>query len=431
MPTQNGTGTLQGAGALAGNVIHTPVGAATFAGFGFMASGDYQYLVDANGNPVLDSNGHLILTGNSDAPIVVENFANPTTLAGTGGLTVSAVEIESATALLSGAGSLTAFYSGGPQTASAAFNGSVHLFSGDYSYLVDASGNPILDSNGHLILTGNSDAPIVVHAIALATLNGVGSLSGSGNVTSGGSLNGQGLLGVSAVQFDAAAAGMSIVGGMAADSQIAHPSINFLNGQGGMTANGAILKYASALFAGDVEMGGIIGKLPVQGSGECDVTGLMRADTDKRKYDSPSLNISGLLDPDGDVVYLVYPAKVWARMAKNVTELNTLIRFKAAFTRLDTGGMIDPTDVIFRVMLPDQSEVTFTYSGGDVVKDSEGLYHYDLLMPVAGIWQVKWQGTGVVQVASRDIWVTVNESDLIGSAWPAAASLSGTGLLAA
>ena len=74
------------------------------------------------------------------------------------------------------------------------------------------------------------------------------------------------------------------------------------------------------------------------------------------------------------------------------------------------GADVDPTSVIFKYRPPSGVIVSYTYpSASEVIKDSVGDYHSDVLANSAGNWDWKWEGTGSVVAVSEGSF-TVSES---------------------
>jgi uncharacterized protein YfaS (alpha-2-macroglobulin family) len=64
------------------------------------------------------------------------------------------------------------------------------------------------------------------------------------------------------------------------------------------------------------------------------------------------------------------------------------------FTTVATKALVDPATVALRVTDPTGALTVYTYAGAQIVKDSTGVYHYDLPLPTAGLWRVAAVGTG-------------------------------------
>jgi hypothetical protein len=91
-----------------------------------------------------------------------------------------------------------------------------------------------------------------------------------------------------------------------------------------------------------------------------------------------------------------------------VYEIDTLVRVAAAFTTVSGSIPTDPTDIKLYVKPPTGGITSYTFLLSQVVKDSTGMYHYDLLISAIGVWTYKWQGTGVAQVTSPDQTLNCN-----------------------
>lgn len=84
--------------------------------------------------------------------------------------------------------------------------------------------------------------------------------------------------------------------------------------------------------------------------------------------------------------------------------------FSVTFTKWSDGTPIDPTDVTFYAEDPTGVKTPYTWSGGQVVRDGVGVFHFDLLLAVSGFWVTKWQATGVVEEATPDVQFNVLSS---------------------
>lgn len=94
----------------------------------------------------------------------------------------------------------------------------------------------------------------------------------------------------------------------------------------------------------------------------------------------------------------------------SVYPLNTLIRLYTAKPFADANGTpTDPTSITLGIRDPhgNVSQVTTT------VRDSTGVYHYDLTPTISGIWTYTWEGTGTVQASSIDAAFTVQPSSVV------------------
>lgn len=63
--------------------------------------------------------------------------------------------------------------------------------------------------------------------------------------------------------------------------------------------------------------------------------------------------------------------------------------------------LIDPTTVMLRIKDPAGNVSSFTYGGGQIVRDATGLYHFNMdtlnwnaLPMVKGVWTYEWLSTG-------------------------------------
>lgn len=86
------------------------------------------------------------------------------------------------------------------------------------------------------------------------------------------------------------------------------------------------------------------------------------------------------------------------------------VRLRATFTRL--GALADPTAVTVTVKDPAGTKTVYTYAGSQIVKDSTGVYHYDLTVNQAGTWTYRWRSTGVAQAVGLPKTLIVREDPL-------------------
>lgn len=97
-------------------------------------------------------------------------------------------------------------------------------------------------------------------------------------------------------------------------------------------------------------------------------------------------------------------------MAINIYELETLVRFSVAFTTTATGLAGDPAAVTLWMLDPNGVQSSFTWAGGQIVRDGVGAYHLDFAPDVTGRWTYKWQGALPIEVTSPDQYFIVNQT---------------------
>lgn len=105
--------------------------------------------------------------------------------------------------------------------------------------------------------------------------------------------------------------------------------------------------------------------------------------------------------------------------------INDQARLISTFTDIN-GNLSDPTAVTLTVRDPSGVETTYTWVSNAIVRDSLGVFHYDLLVTLAGIYDYRWAGTGAVQVESEGS-LTVSSSILVGPPPPLATDLTTLG----
>ena len=88
-----------------------------------------------------------------------------------------------------------------------------------------------------------------------------------------------------------------------------------------------------------------------------------------------------------------------------------VVRLTANFTNLSNTPS-DPSAVILRIKQPDASISVHNFPSGDIVKDSTGVYHFDLSISDSGDYYYRFEGTGSVQAAGETLF-HVRRSDII------------------
>lgn len=98
----------------------------------------------------------------------------------------------------------------------------------------------------------------------------------------------------------------------------------------------------------------------------------------------------------------------------------SLVRLKATFTKSeddpdDPGGLVDPDTVTVRTKDPNGDKASFVYlTDLSLVREDEGVYHYDVDASLIGDWFYRWEGTGSGQAAAEGKF-TVSDSPFAGS----------------
>ena len=90
-------------------------------------------------------------------------------------------------------------------------------------------------------------------------------------------------------------------------------------------------------------------------------------------------------------------------------KLGQRVRFTETFTDLIANTLADPTVVTLKLRDPVGTETPLVYGGGQVIRDSLGVYHCDLTLSVPGKWFVRWTGTGAI-VAADELQFNVTAS---------------------
>lgn len=72
------------------------------------------------------------------------------------------------------------------------------------------------------------------------------------------------------------------------------------------------------------------------------------------------------------------------------------VESRAIFRDVD-GELVDPSSVVCSVLAPSGSPAETSYTHGvdeEVVRESEGVYHFWIATPVSGLYRHKWTGEG-------------------------------------
>ena len=68
---------------------------------------------------------------------------------------------------------------------------------------------------------------------------------------------------------------------------------------------------------------------------------------------------------------------------------------------VDPPELVDPTDVILTIQLPDDSFETFTFSGLDLTNTAVGKYQMDYLPATPGSYEYEFKATGTYTASRR------------------------------
>jgi hypothetical protein len=64
------------------------------------------------------------------------------------------------------------------------------------------------------------------------------------------------------------------------------------------------------------------------------------------------------------------------------------------------GTLADPTTITAKILKGDGVALTKLFGTDvEVVKESTGIYHIDIVTDVHGVWTIRWEGTGTVKAA--------------------------------
>lgn len=84
------------------------------------------------------------------------------------------------------------------------------------------------------------------------------------------------------------------------------------------------------------------------------------------------------------------------------------ITIKATFKN-KVRDVSDPTTVTLIIRDPSGNEVSYTYSGGQLTRESTGVYYYNLQIDEDGNWYFRWKSTGNPMIAT-EYRIKVNRS---------------------
>jgi hypothetical protein len=84
-------------------------------------------------------------------------------------------------------------------------------------------------------------------------------------------------------------------------------------------------------------------------------------------------------------------------------------RLKTSFYSI-TGELVDPTTVTFKIKPPQGELVTATYAGGQVKKESTGVYYLDYPITESGIHEYRTEATGTLVKVSQGNFVVEQEN---------------------
>lgn len=66
------------------------------------------------------------------------------------------------------------------------------------------------------------------------------------------------------------------------------------------------------------------------------------------------------------------------------------------------GELTDPTTVTLKIMSPDETVVTVTWAGAQVMQVSLGIFSYVLDVPTVGVWRIRWIAAGALVDETED-----------------------------
>ena len=85
-------------------------------------------------------------------------------------------------------------------------------------------------------------------------------------------------------------------------------------------------------------------------------------------------------------------------------DIGDMVRLTGTFTQ--NAAVVDPSTISVKLLAPDATSSTYTYSGGTVVRDSMGVYHVDVAPVLSGTYRYRWVSTGTGAAAEEE-WFQV------------------------
>jgi len=87
-----------------------------------------------------------------------------------------------------------------------------------------------------------------------------------------------------------------------------------------------------------------------------------------------------------------------------ITRGNTLVT--DITVRDDAGALVDPTALTLSVRTPSGTSTTFTYpSDAEVIRDSVGVFHAEVVLSEIGVWEYEWSTTSPSRVSGDQVYV--------------------------
>lgn len=97
-----------------------------------------------------------------------------------------------------------------------------------------------------------------------------------------------------------------------------------------------------------------------------------------------------------------------------IYDIGDKTRLSVTFLNI-AGAVADPTTVTLKLRTPAPASVESSHVYGvdiAVVRESTGIYHYDLSLPTSGVWWYRWDATGAVEAADEQ-FLTVRASRFV------------------
>lgn len=88
--------------------------------------------------------------------------------------------------------------------------------------------------------------------------------------------------------------------------------------------------------------------------------------------------------------------------ASQTLVVGSVVRIKLE-VKDDSDALVDPSTLVFKLLKPDGSSVTYTYlTNLQLVRDSLGMFHVDYKTDQPGVWTYRFESTGAGEGAVED-----------------------------
>lgn len=91
----------------------------------------------------------------------------------------------------------------------------------------------------------------------------------------------------------------------------------------------------------------------------------------------------------------------------NTYDIGDLIRLWIEYRNADTKALVDPTEITLLILQPDGVELSYTLSGQEIVRASDGRYSYvfNTTGRPSGLYRWRWVSTGQGQAGESGSFI--------------------------